>query len=1444
MKRRKIISIVLCVAILLSAVPIFSAASSLHDVDIICDGVDVTEVSFEQTGSLELEAKPSFSGAKEYQWQILAKNDIVPEGIWVDILDENDNKITLTYALLANALEFGNDAEIRCAVTNKKDTQFFSDPVNVTVQRVISGSYEAQPNEKLDPQHESGSNYCNITIDYEYEDGTLAYQQYLAQVLAGSNFTDTVIFPVRLGYLPYLSGETQQDSMTINIPTISADISYKVIYKPADVDYTVHFLLQGIYNDKYDEDLTVAPPLTLKGKTGTDTPVADIVALMTTKLNGFEAKYTEPITIQADGSTELYIEYDRCYYLLFFDLEEDAYGTEAVYARYGTEVTINDPSRPGYVFKGWLDKNGDPADPKVIPAYSMTYTPVWEATETSYTVVYWVENADDDNYSYLGSCTINDVLSATYINGYDSLADNKSKITFPRDFDQELLDHIEYHHSDEKVLVNGDGSTIVNVYYNRKLYTINFVWTGVCHLSTGHVHTAACLGCGMEEHAHSIACYTFSSNVDISSSRTSFWFTPTYVRTTGGLDVYRVGTIFPDYYVKYGTRYYPISNYSQNFTARMSCGKTEHAHVESCYVCDFKDQDANVHQHDANCTNSRRTNLVKTVTAKYDADLTNVWKGNTGNFILSEDGQVEFDSYYDWRSSITGKYYVFLQKMPGSDLTMTAHNESGSLVTWYYYLQVNPEESLAGLTTKTNGGKTYKLYHTSSARGWGSFTYDEDYFPITGFTQASSRVPSYGNGAIMYYNRNQYNIEYHNADGMLDAYKKTGIYYESSLAQYNITPPYPSTYEENAYEFVGWYTSEGCFPGTEFDFSKEKMPAHSIILYAKYQAKKHTVRFYTDSSLETLISDQTFTVEDDSGVEHTITFYATQDVWHNNNVSATMPPEIEYNGVGLADWYYIDPEGNLRKFSPSMRITRDMDIFAEWDYSGNGEYTIYYKLENDDGLLVDLAPSTYGQYKLGRPLTVYAKTEESFYPEFLNPAGGGGYFPMVASHVITIAPNKENTYTFVYKYAYDMGYTVKYVDKSGAELAKSKFVPTFKMVVSEQFLPIKGYIPDEFQKSLHLVWDKSMNVITFVYSPDATHAYYNITYYLQNADDDGYTVYQSISYLGDIGSDIVSAVLAKRLNITGFTYVPSKSVIPQGNLTTDGMMFKFYYDRVMCPYTVNYYKLDTVTPVATVKTSTARYEATVTELPAAVKGYEPLSESISKKITSFESNVIDFYYIEQKVTIKYAIVAPLSLENGTLMVYDANTFTGATLSRLAETFDAVSGTPLGSTVNIASGSMYTFEGWYSDAECTQRIESGATGTSFVPQKTSDDVYVTATYYAKLMPSMTKITVSNTGAKAGDTFLYRVTGTSSYGDIDVDLVIEVHGNGSTSVNIPVGEYTVTEIDDWSWRYGKQNAIKKFAGLDPTKNVYSFSPSLNNDKYLSGGTWNNNVFDGKG
>lgn len=77
---------------------------------------------------------------------------------------------------------------------------------------------------------------------------------------------------------------------------------------------------------------------------------------------------------------------------------------------------------------------------------------------------------------------------------------------------------------------------------------------------------------------------------------------------------------------------------------------------------------------------------------------------------------------------------------------------------------------------------------------------------------------------------------------------------------------------------------------------------------------------------------------------------------------------------------------------------------------------------------------------------------------------------------------------------------------------------------------------------------------------------------------------------------------------------------------------------------------------------------------------------------------------------------------------------------------------------------------------------------------------------RLTTGMTKLTVKEKNENVTqdkESFLYHVTG-KTYGDEKVDLIISVDANGETTVELPAGEYTVTELSDaeesyWSWRY---------------------------------------------
>jgi len=53
--------------------------------------------------------------------------------------------------------------------------------------------------------------------------------------------------------------------------------------------------------------------------------------------------------------------------------------------------------------------------------------------------------------------------------------------------------------------------------------------------------------------------------------------------------------------------------------------------------------------------------------------------------------------------------------------------------------------------------------------------------------------------------------------------------------------------DKNRDEIIGWYTAE--FGGKKWDFARDKMPAHTLNLYARYRMKKYTVTFDNDGDL-------------------------------------------------------------------------------------------------------------------------------------------------------------------------------------------------------------------------------------------------------------------------------------------------------------------------------------------------------------------------------------------------------------------------------------------------------------------------------------------------------------------------------------------------------------------------------------------------------------------
>lgn len=553
-----------------------------------------------------------------------------------------------------------------------------------------------------------------------------------------------------------------------------------------------------------------------------------------------------------------------------------------------------------------------------------------------------------------------------------------------------------------------------------------------------------------------------------------------------------------------------------------------------------------------------------TITAKWGADI--------GSRFLAMNAAAK-GSLWSTEYSGAGPWTSFLQIMPEENRTYYCRNTSNTAQSAYYYTE--------GLDGK------YVLKHTVVAYSGSNLTITaEDFYSMEGFTYDhgtdgdGNPLPSNPgkagkwNGAKFYYKRNSYNLVFISNNTEV---KTSKVKFEATLGTSggeSFAPSYPSNFEPNAFEFAGWYQDpEGVKP---VDWNA-KMPAASVTVYAKWAPKNHTVKtFLTKEKIE----------ENDP-----------IDTWDNvpHGTAVTNTPADPQNGSYVfVGWFYMD--GNIEKaFDFSMPVVKDLNLYAKWSSNTLVTYTIKYKLK--DG--TEVAPMTTGSALAGTTKTFEAKGGEE-----LNEGYQTGFFPETNSHSIDMQVEGGNEFTFVYVAKDKVNYTVKYLEKdTNKVLHDEKTAETTHAIITEKFEQINGYAPDAYQKRLVLSATEAENVITFWYTKDDVHAPVQIVHWIQNIAGEGYTEYQSSV---DTNAEINKTQTSTALTITGFEYKRGTAVAgentteftaptaPSGTLTAEGLVLNLYYDRIEYPYEFRFVDRDGNT-IAEPKTGKARYQAQVTE---------------------------------------------------------------------------------------------------------------------------------------------------------------------------------------------------------------------------------------------------------
>ncbi len=1407
------------------------------------------------------------------QWQVYNGSE------WANMLGETSDTLLITTAKLQTIFNLTGVAHLR-----------YYDRTNDVVLGYVDVSSQANAGEY--PEEEAAAqtftkqtrdaNGFTVEVKYVFENNVEVATPYTAYLAAGSDFSTTVTFPQVQGYLPYLNG-VQQNSLELSYTPIDQNHTYTVVYKPTNVDYVIRHYKQNAENDGY----TLAEQKKTQGLTNSQVPdvahirkVDDGNGNVTTVVDpgyeGFYALQYERPLIAADGSTEVEVYYDRYYYLMNFDLD-GGYGVEPIYARYGAPIgNVGTPTKAGYTFDGW-SLNGEIATvPGTMPATNSTYKALWTEADSSFTVVYWLKNADDDEYSVFGTKVVDaqtgDAVTDAVYNSVDYKVYGNANITLDSNM-QELVPFIEYEKADASVTVAGDKSSIVNVYYTRKAYTLKFYYA-------------------MED---------TTNNKYYVIGGSSYAFGKSGDNTANSLDNLTKYYMDGGSWVNQRGQVDEIPQLNATGTARKYVSGSDAATKKSGGV-----------------TYKYKYYYIS-FTAKYGADISNLWPCNVFSSVTrsSENTHGKWDGKEAYVSAWNGEHHVYYSQHNSNQTIKGNYNqldtqllwdvvqfkayadgnntvdyvcfwENGANIGWsvpelYYYrvwVPVLEGQVTDGLETMERDGIIYFLrntYDTVDDSTWreqtppaiNGLTYIDDSMNGTQITSGFDTTLYHEAWNVdFFYTRNLYNLTFQN-DG--DVEKTEQVYFEAPLTDKSFEPSYPTSLEAGGYEFEGWYTSPTCKAGTKFKFENSTMPANDLLLYANWVPKVYAVAFYQS---ESGMNDQ---VDPDDPRDVYV------EVPHNSIIAdycATNDmelPDVEeqykidsFANYEFVGWFYRDANGVEKAFSiDATPIKGDMNIYAKWSSNTLMPYTILYKLQGTD---TQIAAPTTGQALAGTTKTFEAKGGTDLYTAYQE-----GYFPVVKSHSLTIDidDDSKNTFTFEYVQVPAVPYKVYYVtddqsvdkslgtvdlnDTTYTLVADTKVVSNnHKAVVTENYARVSGMLPDAYQKRLVVSVNEDgtpnteENVIIFYYTKDDKHAYWTITHYTENlaTDTSGNRTWTEYSYSESVG-DIGNSYSASKMTIPGFTYDGTvNGTLTSGKLTADGLDLKLYYTRNSYPYQVRYLEQGTGKQLHDPNNGTGKFGQVISESAIDITNYTavaPTSQTLNIRIeesTEAKLNIITFYYTENVATINYIPVGP----DGKQLEPDNSV---GNVDRDSETPKVLSGTAQGSTATAASN-VYKFVGWYSDAACSTPVDASwvEANNKITPQKQDSDndeatapVYVAATYYAKFEYNVADLTISKSGLEAGDSAIFTVTVRDPNGIVaDEVFTIVLTGPDTPSATIKdlqIGyTYSVVETS-WSWRY-TGTALTNVSGTIQVSNPTVTFTNTSTDKWLYDESAVRNVF----
>ena len=1071
MSFRRLLSLLLGLVLFMELLPggLTVVGDASDAVTVTVDGAKTAQVTLPQSGRVTLEAA-SETGDTDYQWQIQLDGD------WVNIYDATAATLTLTYAMVSPALEKGS-AMVRCAVGGESA----SDPVKVTVSYDVEADAAALNRQRDELTQEtsaaaaprrtqrrasrsSAPEYINVTVNYLDAVTSLPiYTGFSATIKSGELYSQKVLSPTYLGYAPYWNpadpatadpGAATESAQSLAL-SVGADYTgetytVNVYYKAIAVPYAVRYYFQNIHDDMYSENVDYYR----RDSALTGTIIAnEALGLDEVRARGFTKLYHYPEAVAADGSTVFECYYDRNYYQVKLDAN-GGYGSEHVYARYGTPFVATTPTRHGYRFVGW-DKLGEDgkgdgkADtpPSTVPAENASYIALWESADTTYTVVYWLKKPESnskptaectaEDMTYIANVTV-DAKAGDIVNPRSDpdhtgiyspkleestyICDNRDHMADPSQHTDacklgSTLRHYVYESTQMQVEVQGDGSTVINTVYSRRAYTLRFYYGHAWNDNgTPHYYVVGGSTYNFGNIAHQCPDVSDYNDMTLLERVKGVWGE---VQVLDGEDMssliseehraaYKLGTLPEDGSYNSNQRKY----YYLEFTAPYG------ADISDLWPSEVFDKvpltDAEKATHTSNGGSGHLDN--------------DGW----GNYAYFAGWNGEFNIKYtqDHSNSTIKCYYPLLDDTLLYDesristygdhdrVSFLAFFDNGANVkwsipiAWHYelYLPTLDNENTEGSVLKN--GVYYTLYKTVEANDNNEGIDHQTCPPLPGFTAPASKdgtkiehAEGMSDGrpsitAQYYYTRNEYKLTLQNHNQIETETVPYGDDLDGRVDSTRVQ--YPDTLERDAYTFSGWYTSSGHYGGSEY-VPGSTMPAHNVALYAGWKPVQRTVKMF-----RSLADMREYQSNGDEALVH-----YTRVVDHGSTLGEIADPtDPSEHGYTFGGWFY-EKSGKKVALTPTdTAVKEDLLVYADWGNHKAQPYLIHYVLkETADAewkALLDEA-SLYSPED-GKAYTVTNGSGES--RTYIYYAGeGGGYHRQIAADSRGYA-NQGGTRTF------------------------------------------------------------------------------------------------------------------------------------------------------------------------------------------------------------------------------------------------------------------------------------------------------------------------------------------------------------------------------------------------------------------------------------------------